>query len=419
MPDPTRARRQANALEHRLARHAERTQLAVGDRALDHARRDAELEERLDVGLHRLREAQISARSPASAISRTAAKSSSETRGNPPRCGRHRPRRAPTQSPACPPGSARHRPSAHRRAASCRRGRRRRAAAARGRGGSGRRSEPVAVDHRRATTIASSRTYSTGSGNSFAARSRPSSYSPCREQVEGRSVPATQLGQGRLATEVARLGEPRLLYGREAGLRELHREALGRGNRPARSSTYEGNSGASQNRGNAAGSVVTTTSRPCARRRRASANVCGRFKCCTTSCISARSKVASAHGSFQRCLGSLEAFRARLGEHRRRQVDAGAPRRTRQAQRPSAGHAADVDHALAGPHPGGLHDCLVEPIQTLGIVRTAQALVAGGHAIEVVAATSGAGHGMPLGRHFLMPARPRPGRRTASPRRFR
>ena len=47
----------ADPLEHRLARDAERGELAVGDRALDHGRRDAELDERVDVGLHGAREA--------------------------------------------------------------------------------------------------------------------------------------------------------------------------------------------------------------------------------------------------------------------------------------------------------------------------------------------------------------------------
>jgi hypothetical protein len=44
-------------LEHRLAIDAERVELEVGDRRLDHARADAELDERFDVGLDGAREA--------------------------------------------------------------------------------------------------------------------------------------------------------------------------------------------------------------------------------------------------------------------------------------------------------------------------------------------------------------------------
>ena len=44
-------------LEHLLARDAERLQLEIRDRALDHRRLDAELDERLDVGGNRAREA--------------------------------------------------------------------------------------------------------------------------------------------------------------------------------------------------------------------------------------------------------------------------------------------------------------------------------------------------------------------------
>ena len=43
--------------EHRLARDADRVELQVGDRRLDHRRLDAELDERLEVGRHRAREA--------------------------------------------------------------------------------------------------------------------------------------------------------------------------------------------------------------------------------------------------------------------------------------------------------------------------------------------------------------------------
>ena len=49
--------RGADPLEHRLARDAERRELAVRDRALDHRRLHAELDERLDVRPHRAREA--------------------------------------------------------------------------------------------------------------------------------------------------------------------------------------------------------------------------------------------------------------------------------------------------------------------------------------------------------------------------
>ena len=63
--------------------NADRVELEVPDRRLDHARRDAELDERLDVRLHRAEKPQTSAFSPASRISWTARQSSSETRGNP------------------------------------------------------------------------------------------------------------------------------------------------------------------------------------------------------------------------------------------------------------------------------------------------------------------------------------------------
>ena len=49
--------RVADPFEHRLARHPERGQLRVGDRRLDHAGLDAELDERLGVGRDRAREA--------------------------------------------------------------------------------------------------------------------------------------------------------------------------------------------------------------------------------------------------------------------------------------------------------------------------------------------------------------------------
>ena len=52
-----RTRPRADALEHRLAGDAERRELPVRDRALDHRRLQAELDERLHVGLHRAREA--------------------------------------------------------------------------------------------------------------------------------------------------------------------------------------------------------------------------------------------------------------------------------------------------------------------------------------------------------------------------
>jgi hypothetical protein len=49
--------RRADALEHGLARDAERLQLQIGDRRLDHARLHAELHERLHVRAHGAREA--------------------------------------------------------------------------------------------------------------------------------------------------------------------------------------------------------------------------------------------------------------------------------------------------------------------------------------------------------------------------
>ncbi len=51
------AHRLRDPLEHRLPRHADRVELQVGDRRLDHRVRDAELDERLEVGGHRAREA--------------------------------------------------------------------------------------------------------------------------------------------------------------------------------------------------------------------------------------------------------------------------------------------------------------------------------------------------------------------------
>ncbi len=56
VPDCKRDGR-ADPLQHRLGRHAQRAQLAVRDRALDHGGADAELDERLDVRLHRPGEA--------------------------------------------------------------------------------------------------------------------------------------------------------------------------------------------------------------------------------------------------------------------------------------------------------------------------------------------------------------------------
>ena len=47
----------ADPLQHRLPGDPKRTELQLRDRRLDHARRDAKLDQRLDVGLHRAREA--------------------------------------------------------------------------------------------------------------------------------------------------------------------------------------------------------------------------------------------------------------------------------------------------------------------------------------------------------------------------
>ena len=51
------AHRLRDPLEHRLARDADRVELQVRDRRLDHRVADAELDERLEVGRHRAREA--------------------------------------------------------------------------------------------------------------------------------------------------------------------------------------------------------------------------------------------------------------------------------------------------------------------------------------------------------------------------
>ena len=66
------AHRVGDPPEHLLAVDADRVELQVGDRRLDHRRRDAELDERLEVGGHRTREAPDLARRPAAAISSTA-----------------------------------------------------------------------------------------------------------------------------------------------------------------------------------------------------------------------------------------------------------------------------------------------------------------------------------------------------------
>ena len=127
--------RLADPAEHVVVRDAERSELAVRDRALDHGRAHAELGERLDVRLDARAKPQTSARRPASAISRIASASSSDTRGKPASI-----RSTPASSRACAiaslsSGGARRRPSARRRVASCRRGRRVRASAARARAG--------------------------------------------------------------------------------------------------------------------------------------------------------------------------------------------------------------------------------------------------------------------------------------------
>ena len=70
-------------VEHLLARDADRIELQVGDRRLDHREADAELDERLEVGGHRAREAPDLGAQPGRAISSTACQSSSETRGKP------------------------------------------------------------------------------------------------------------------------------------------------------------------------------------------------------------------------------------------------------------------------------------------------------------------------------------------------
>jgi hypothetical protein len=49
--------RARDPLEHRVARHADRVELQVGDRRLDHREADAELDERLEVGRDGPREA--------------------------------------------------------------------------------------------------------------------------------------------------------------------------------------------------------------------------------------------------------------------------------------------------------------------------------------------------------------------------
>jgi hypothetical protein len=51
------AHRARDPAEHRLARHADRLQLQIGDRRLDHRVLHAELHERLEIGRHRAREA--------------------------------------------------------------------------------------------------------------------------------------------------------------------------------------------------------------------------------------------------------------------------------------------------------------------------------------------------------------------------
>ena len=112
-------------LEHRVARDADRVELQVGDRRLDHREADAELDERLQVGRHGAREAPDLGAQPGGrdqldrvpvVVPRRA--------GSRPRSGRSRARRAAGRSRASARGRARRRPSARRRGASCRRGRR-------------------------------------------------------------------------------------------------------------------------------------------------------------------------------------------------------------------------------------------------------------------------------------------------------
>ena len=67
------AHRARDPLEHLLARDADRVELQVGDRRLDHREAHAELDERLEVGRHRAREApDLGVAGPAAEISSTA-----------------------------------------------------------------------------------------------------------------------------------------------------------------------------------------------------------------------------------------------------------------------------------------------------------------------------------------------------------
>ena len=116
--------RRADPLEHGLARDAERLQLQIGDRRLDHAR----LRRRAPRAPPRRRAPR--ARSPRSRPPgrrpRSAGPRGSRPRrpaGTPPRSARRRPPRGRARSRACRRASGRRRPSARRRGASCRRSR--------------------------------------------------------------------------------------------------------------------------------------------------------------------------------------------------------------------------------------------------------------------------------------------------------
>ena len=118
------AHRSRDPVEHLLAGDADRLELQVGDRRLDHRRAHAELDERLEVG--RARRARSPRPPRRGRHRRSAARRPSRPArraGSRPRSGRSRARRAAARSRASAPGRARRRPSARRRAGSCRRAR--------------------------------------------------------------------------------------------------------------------------------------------------------------------------------------------------------------------------------------------------------------------------------------------------------